>query len=433
MNPSDMDGIVYGHRVSTVVPASITEGEEKMTHKLTNADLAMKLHYVRGVYLFRSLAVEGLSAVHLKDSLFPLLNSYYPAAGRIRRSPPEGGRPFIKCNDSGVRVVEAECQKTVDGWLALTAGQSSPDPYDRLLRRDHFLGRDDDLAFSPLLFIQLTWFKCGGVSVGVSWAHVLGDPFSVSEFFTKMGQLVAGAANLPPPLPVHIPAETADNNFPSSLGRIPPVGELWDLAPTSNMVTNTYHFSTKQIGQLLLISKSFFNAIAAVIWKSLAKVRRSPAGLKTVTVIKAPRRDGKDELRPAAGNWQAAISVVKVTMDVAEADVAELAEKISENAEEENGIIEEFAGLGENNVPSSDFYVYGANLTFVDLEGAKIYEFELKGQKPIYANYTIGGVGEEGAVLVLPEDSEGGRIVNVTLPEHLGQELANDLKGILGN
>lgn len=428
---------MYGHRMSTVVPASITEGEDKMTHKLTNADLAMKLHYVRGVYLFRSQAAEGLTTVNLKDPLFPLLNSYYPAAGRIRRSPPEGGRPFIKCNDSGVRVVEAKCQKTIDEWLALTAGQSSPDPYDRLLRPDHFLGRDDDLAFSPLLFIQLTWFKCGGVSVGVSWAHLLGGPLSVSEFFTNLGrQLVAAADHhLPPPLPIHVPTTaTADSNFPSSLGRVvPPVGDLWDLVPTSKMVTHTYHFSNKQIDQLLLISKSFFNAIAAVIWKSLAKIRRSPAGLKTVTVIKT-HRDGKNEPRTAAaGNWQEAISVVKVTMDVADADVAELALKISENAEEENEIIEEFAGLGENSVPSSDFYVYGANLTFVDLGGAKIYEFEIKGQKPIYANYTIGGVGEEGAVLVLPEDSEGGRIVNVTLPEHLGQELANDLKGILGN
>ncbi|GJN01795.1 hypothetical protein PR202_ga19092 [Eleusine coracana subsp. coracana] len=42
-------GPVYGHRLSTVVPSSVT-GE--VDYELGDADLAFKLHYLRGVYYF---------------------------------------------------------------------------------------------------------------------------------------------------------------------------------------------------------------------------------------------------------------------------------------------------------------------------------------------------------------------------------------------
>ncbi|KAL6135928.1 hypothetical protein ACLB2K_068153 [Fragaria x ananassa] len=112
-------------RLSSVVPATVTAEEHKV-HELTNMDLALKLHYIKGVYYFSR--VEGVTSYDLKKSMFQLLQLYFPAAGRIRRS--ENGRPFIKCNDNGVRIVEVRCDETVDEWLAMALGDDHDSSFD---------------------------------------------------------------------------------------------------------------------------------------------------------------------------------------------------------------------------------------------------------------------------------------------------------------
>ncbi|PRQ58921.1 hypothetical protein RchiOBHm_Chr1g0364531 [Rosa chinensis] len=40
-------------------------------------DLAMKLHYIKGIYLFQSDAVKGLAVNDLKKPMFQLLQLYF--------------------------------------------------------------------------------------------------------------------------------------------------------------------------------------------------------------------------------------------------------------------------------------------------------------------------------------------------------------------
>ncbi|WP_411026270.1 acyltransferase, partial [Salmonella sp. s58078] len=93
--------------------------------------------------------------------MFEWLDLYYPASGRIRRS--ENGRPFIKCNDGGVRIVEAKCDRSIDEWL----GSKDRCKNDEQLVPSQVLG--PELEFSPLVYLQFTRFICGGLSVGLSW------------------------------------------------------------------------------------------------------------------------------------------------------------------------------------------------------------------------------------------------------------------------
>ncbi|KAK3030764.1 hypothetical protein RJ639_036568 [Escallonia herrerae] len=151
MVSTPMESLVTDLKLSSVVPARII-GEDKF-HELTNMDLAMKLHYLRGVYFFKSEAVQGLDIFDLKKPTFHLLDLYRPSSGRIRRS--EKGRPLIKCNDGGLRIVEAQCiTSTVNEWLAMEDGHS----LNHLLTYNHVLG--PDLGFSPLVFIQDQRAKC---------------------------------------------------------------------------------------------------------------------------------------------------------------------------------------------------------------------------------------------------------------------------------
>jgi hypothetical protein len=135
-------------RISTVVPAT-PRGEEKLensAYNLNYMDLLMKLHYIRSIYIFNSESVQNLSISDLKTPMFPLLDLYSHVSGRVRIS--ESGRAFIKCNDAGVRIVEAQCDKTVGEWL-----DENEYCVDGLVH-DHVLG--PDLAFSPLVFVKVS-------------------------------------------------------------------------------------------------------------------------------------------------------------------------------------------------------------------------------------------------------------------------------------
>ncbi|XP_021283602.1 protein ECERIFERUM 2 [Herrania umbratica] len=420
-----LESPVSGRRLSSVVPAEVT-GDNK-DFELSNMDLAMKLHYIKGVYLFQSEAVRGVSAKDLKEPMFRWLEFYFTASGRIRRSSGTG-RPFIKCNDAGVRIVEAHCDgKTIDEWLA-----TNDHSLDHLLAHDQVLG--PDLGFSPLVVLQFTWFKCGGISIGLSWAHVLGDAFSASAFINLWGQIMAGQVP-PKSLQVHNPEKselpTSVSRKPLSLKKVDPVGDCWLTANSHNKQTYSFHVTAKQLHHMVSSTRdpsqtyniSHFEILSAMIWHSLSKIR-GDMGPRIVTICSNNSLIRENEM-PSNGMI---FSTVEADFSVSKGEVTELAKLIAEKRMPENGLIEELL----RDEARSDFIVYGANLTFVDLEEANLYGLELKGKRPMFVNYTINGVGDEGTVLILPgPEKEGGsgKIVTMTLPE---DQLAK-LKNILGN
>lgn len=138
------DSPVTGHILSSVVPANVT-GD--LLHELTGVDLASKLHYLRAVYYFKpSEAVERLTIWQMKEPMFLMLGTFYVAAGRIRRH--GTGRPYLKCNDSGVRTVEANAATTVEEWMEMEeVDRAKHLVYDKVL--------GPDLAFSPLVYLQV--------------------------------------------------------------------------------------------------------------------------------------------------------------------------------------------------------------------------------------------------------------------------------------
>ena len=101
-------------KISTVVPAT-PRGDEDGAYHLSNMDLLMKLHYIRAVYFFINDAAQGLSIYDLKKPMFPLLDQVVQLSGRIRVS--ESGRPFLKCNDAGVRIAEYHHDHTLGEWF----------------------------------------------------------------------------------------------------------------------------------------------------------------------------------------------------------------------------------------------------------------------------------------------------------------------------
>ncbi|KAJ7965824.1 protein ECERIFERUM 26-like [Quillaja saponaria] len=418
-----LDSLIPSIKISTVVPAQATS-EHKNFYELTNMDLAMKLHYIKAVYFFKREAVQGLTTYDFKKPMFQLLDLYSHVSGRIRKS--ETGRPFIKCNDAGVRIVEADCDKTIHEWFELK-GYS----LDRSLVYCQVLG--PHLGFSPLVFMQFTWFKCGGLSVGLSWAHVLGDAFSASNFINMWGQILTGHV---PPNAVHVsnprkpelPPTVPEN--PISVKRVNPVGDYWVTASNCKMVTHSFYITATHLDPLVsnqAAKISTFEVLSAIIWKSLFEIRED-YGPKTVTICTSNSNRKGNEIGPNNGM---VLAIAEANFEIEMFDVSELAELMAEKAVVENHLVEEMV---EKDEEKGDFVVYGTNLTFVNLEEANIYGLELNGRKPIFGNYSFNGVGDEGAVLVLPgptnekEEGGNGRIVTIVLPEKQLEQLKHKLE-----
>ncbi|RWR74122.1 protein ECERIFERUM 26-like protein [Cinnamomum micranthum f. kanehirae] len=369
----DPEKLLHGIKISSVVPATVTG--ETAIHELCNMDLAMKLHYLKAVYYYKKEAVEGLDIYAIKKPMFKWLEVYCTVSGRIRRT--DSGRPFIKCNDSGVRIVEAQCHVALDEWLDMKDGS-----LHKQLVSNKVLG--PELHFSPLVYLQFTKFKCGGMSVGISWAHVLGDPFIASRFISMWGQHLAGS-----PLPQSIQLPITNARKPEKPRHV--------TAKLALGETGRAHR-----GPLCL-----------------AKIR-GQRGPKIVTVCRNNYLD--KDLAGTLSNDQM-ISTVEADFHVAKGELSELATLIAAGKKNESKEIE---AMVDSDTGLPDLIIYGANLTFINLEGIDLYGLELKGQKPVSVYFAIDGIGDEGVVLVLPEPPQGvtagdggdGRKVTVILPEN---------------
>lgn len=273
------------------------------------------------------------------------------------------------------------------------------------------------LCLSPSC--QFTRFKCGGLAVGVSWAHVLGDAVSKSNYLELWGRILGTNQRPPKTLQQRKPDDRTTSPItgnPLSVKKVEPAGDFW-LA-SANVQMSTFSFDISKSKMQNLQSKisghiPAFEAISALIWQSLAEIRvgKEP---NLVTII---RNDTSGEKKSGLGNNQT-ISTAATDSSVVKLELSELAMILSNSKKDEKKAIDEMV---EKESGKEDLIVYGANLTFVDMQGVELYGLQLKGQKPVYVDYNIHGVGEEGAVMVLPGPDgagDGGRVLlTVVLPE----------------
>lgn len=283
----------------------------------------------------------------------------------------------------------------------------------------------------------MTWFKCGGMSFGLSWAHVLGDAFSAVDFINKWGQVLAtiracGQPSLPklsptrPSLRIQKSGISPKPANPISVKRVDPVGDHWVTANNCKMDTFSFHLTSTQVSHLQSKIKDphqipAFESLCAIIWQCIAKIRHG-FGPNIVTVCRKGSENGK-----LASNIQI-VSAFEADFSVGEVDLEKLAEVLCEKAGmDERSLIEE-AMEKENGV--MDLVFYGASLTFVNWEEANVYGLELNGEKADFGSYTIQGVGDEGTVIVLPgaKDSDKARFVTIILPEDQLLKLKPELR-----
>ncbi|XP_047315544.1 stemmadenine O-acetyltransferase-like [Impatiens glandulifera] len=98
----------------------------------------------------------------LKNSLSTFLTRYYPLAGRLN------GNISVECNDEGVYYSEAE----VDSSLLDVLREPEIETMKKLMPPKN----KNDILF----LVQVTFFECGGLSIGVCISHKFSDAASTT-------------------------------------------------------------------------------------------------------------------------------------------------------------------------------------------------------------------------------------------------------------
>lgn len=217
------------------------------------------------IYFFRSNDNQPSSqkSLNLKKSLSNTLTLYYPLAGKIIDN------MMVDCNDNGALYIEAQ----VD--IPLSCFLHQPDGHDLYL----FLPTKIEFTEKITGFItlmQISFFSCGGIAVGLCIAHKLMDAVSFGTFVKSL------AANM-----------TGNGDFTNHL--IFPVYEASALFPARENFSNREVVDVKVPEQRLPMRRLVFDSsklatlkarfnhlapskseiITAIIWKSAFNAARS--------------------------------------------------------------------------------------------------------------------------------------------------------------
>ncbi|KAK6290298.1 hypothetical protein POUND7_001839, partial [Theobroma cacao] len=113
---------------------------------------------------------------------------YHEGVNNGRLGYDENGRLEIICNAKGVLFIEAETTSIMDD-LVKEFKDDSEGP--QLVPKIDYSGR---ISSYPVLGLQVTTFKCGGISLGVSTQHTLVDGSSGLHFINSWANTVRGCS-----------------------------------------------------------------------------------------------------------------------------------------------------------------------------------------------------------------------------------------------
>ncbi|KAM2765434.1 hypothetical protein COP1_021485 [Malus domestica] len=206
------------------------------THNLSFLEQNTPRTYLPVVYFYHKESSASTKGDHksnqLKKSLSEILSKYYPFAGRIR------DRASVDCNDEGVAFVEARVRN-----IKLSEILEHPeDTWLDLLFTDN-LQWNDDSSLSVIFAVQVSFFDCGGMAIGICMSHKVADTSTVANFINdwaarnKCDQYV--------PSPLFIGADT----FPQ--GDMPLFPET--VLEKGDCVTKRFVFDAPKIASLKAI------------------------------------------------------------------------------------------------------------------------------------------------------------------------------------
>ncbi|GFP85236.1 pelargonidin 3-o-(6-caffeoylglucoside) 5-o-(6-o-malonylglucoside) 4'''-malonyltransferase [Phtheirospermum japonicum] len=191
---------------------------------------------------------------HLQESLAKILPQFYPFAGRYIKKD-----HMVDCNDEGAEFVEAEANDIeLMDFIAKTKNHQLNDLVSLKLL-------DADKPQDPLLSVQITHFKCGGLSICVSMSHRISDG-------STLGTFIAAWSN-------------ANNNNPEP---VMPSFDSPSLFPGINLEYDLKRPSNPTITKRLLFNKEAISSLEAILsFRSQLRAKNEKGYLSRVRVVSA--------------------------------------------------------------------------------------------------------------------------------------------------
>ncbi|KAL5835337.1 hypothetical protein ACOSQ4_014834 [Xanthoceras sorbifolium] len=196
-------------------------------YKFSYIDQLSPSSYLPLIYYYTSSLDHKLSknqiSNRLKTSLSLVLNHYYPLVGIVQKN-------FIDCKNGGVLVLEAQ---VVNCQLSEILQNPYPDKFVT-----KFL--PDDVN-NLVLAIQVNYFNCGGIAIGVRMSHKVADGSSIATFIKNWAKSTA--------------RDNIENVCPKIVGTtlFPPkdgVDGKSDLPPEENITPKRFVFTDSKLSAL---------------------------------------------------------------------------------------------------------------------------------------------------------------------------------------
>nr|GMD48982.1 protein ECERIFERUM 26-like [Ipomoea batatas] len=403
---------------------------------LTVLDRVMENNFVRIVFYYRDLEF-GKDYMKLNESIAETLNAYTIIMGRLLRSP--GEQWLIKCNDAGLRVIEAKAKGSVDEWLHNV-------DRDKELKLVHWEPMYSESYFWSPFYVQITEFEEGGVSIGLSCTHLLADPTSATMFIKAWADMTFTGKMISPPHFHPLPPRRPYNHNPNhdhiysahlinhykkpTTDDKPPSHQTSSDRPT----TITLLFTEEMVRACMSMAQTAdaFDAPAGLFWTRISKAKN--VGLMDLTV----GLDVRKVLGLDKGFYGNCMVYNKVkwssgSMVLGDDLLSQAANAIRNMIKEmdKEGIMDLIEWLDQNNCRASNVLDGCDSLVCVNLEGVDPY-LACFGDNidPVHVSYYVEPeIGPGNRLLILPSPPGTGalsRTVMVTLPENEAVKLMED-------
>lgn len=287
--------------IINVRESSIVRPAEEMPKSIlwiSSLDQLMSSNHMKSVYFYQSNGLANFFDTKvMKEALSRALVPFYPMAGRLSND--QNGRKEIDCNGEGVLLVEADTTSLVDDLGDFR-------PTSELEKLVPTMKDFNDISSIPLLLLQVTYFKCGGVSLGVAMQHNVADGTSGLHFVNTWSDIARGLDIAVPPYINRTILRARDPprpSFPHVEYQTPPTLKSRSNVEPSQTKSSIFKLTRNQIQALKAkvkesgstINYSSYVVLAGHLWRCVCKARRLSDDQETKMQIPV---DGRSRLRP---------------------------------------------------------------------------------------------------------------------------------------
>ncbi|KAL2234343.1 vinorine synthase-like [Sesamum indicum] len=176
-----------------VISKELIKPSSSTPHHLRNLKLSLLDQlsppvYVPVIFFYEADELRSLTSStdpaqvcrNLKHSLSNTLTSFYPIAGKI-----DPQNVTVCCDDTGVEFIEARAKARLRDVIR----EPEVDQFQYLpveLLEGIYIGE------GTLLMVQINFFECGGVAIGVCMSHLVADASSLVEFMNAWAATCRG-------------------------------------------------------------------------------------------------------------------------------------------------------------------------------------------------------------------------------------------------